>query len=247
MSGRRPPKGKDVADDPAGGAGTTYTQAELDAKIAEANKGLEAKRDELLGEVKQVKAKLKAFEGVDPEEHKSMAARLAELEQQTKADKAGMTSDALAKLRQDVEADVVKRFVTDKDGALKLFPWAEELARENRSLKLDSVVKAEMAKRGARAERIDDLFRLTADRFGLTEDGKPILQDKPAVEISKYVADDLRKEYPEFYNGSGSTGGGASKSTSSGGGPMKRIAATDQGAFLANLEGIAKGEVQVDQ
>lgn len=235
-----------MADGDAGSAGT-FTQEQLDAAVAEANKALEAKRDELLAEVKQMRGKMKAFEGIDPKEHQSMAARLAELEQSGKAKEAGMTSDALAKLRQDVEADVLKRLATDREAGLKAIPWASELANENRSLKLDSVVKAEMAKGGARSERIDALFRLTSDRFDLTDDGKPILRDKPAVELGKYVADELRKEYPEFYNGSGSSGGGASKSNAGGGGSSKRIAAGDPKAFLANLESIAKGEVMVEQ
>lgn len=236
-----------MADTDVGGADKTYTQEELEAKVAEANKGLEAKRDELMDEVKGLRRQMKAFEGIDPKEYQKVTSRLAELEQQDKADKAGMTSEALTKLRQDVEAEVVKRYAADRDAALQVFPWASELAGENRSLKLDSVVKAEMAKGGARAERIDALFRLTADRFDLTDDGKPMLRDKPAAEIDKYVADELRKEYPEFYNGSGSTGGGASKSSNAGGsGPVKRIAADDQAAFLANLEGVAKGEVAVE-
>jgi hypothetical protein len=173
-----------------------------------------------------------------------MTARLAELEQQSKAEKAGMTSEALAKLRQDVEVDVVKRLQSDQTAALRLFPWAEDLAKENRSLKLDSVVKAEMAKGGARAERVDALFRLTADRWDLTEDGKPVLKDKPATELGKYVADELRKEYPEFYTGSGSTGGGASRSKGAVSTTPGFIQA-DAESYRANVEKLARGEVKM--
>jgi DNA repair exonuclease SbcCD ATPase subunit len=236
-----------VADEGAGGAGKTYTQEEVEAQIAEATKALEAKRDELLNELKPLKSKMRELDGVDAKRYREMEARLAELEQQKNADKAGLTSEALAKLRADVEADVLKRLAADADAGLKAIPWAADLARENRALKLDSVVKAEMAKGGARAERIDALFRLTQDRYDLTDDGKPVLKDKPALELSKYVADELRKEYPEFYNGSGSSGGGASKSNAGGGGSPKTIAADDGTAFIANLEQIAKGEVQVTQ
>ena len=82
----------------------------------------------------------------------------------------------------------------------------------------------------------------------MTEDGKPMLRSSPGIEVNKYVADELRKEYPEFYNGSGSSGGGASKSSAAGGGGNPRtIAATDRSSFLANVEKIAKGEVQVVQ
>lgn len=239
-------EGQNVSDGDAGGAGKTYTQEELDAAIAEANKGLEENRDKVLGELKEVRTKLKAFDGVDPEEHRALQDRLAELEQQSKADKAGLSSEELKKLRADVQADVLKRLASDPDSALDALPWAKTLAAENRELKLDSVVKAQMAKGGARAERIDALFKLTADRFGLTDDGQPMLKDNPGLEVGQYVADELKNEYPEFYNGSGSSGGGASKSSASGGGPVTKIAADDGGAFLQNLEGIADGKVVVE-
>lgn len=220
----------------------TFTQAELDAAIAEQVGALQDKNAELITEVRQAAAKLKSFEGVDPKEYKSMASRLAELEQNAKAEKAGLTSEQLAKLRQDVEVDVVKRFQSDPTGALQLFPWAADLAKENRSLKLDSVVKADMARAGARSERIDALFRLTADRYDLTDDGKPIVKDKPAAELGKYVAEDLRKEYPEFFNGSGSSGGGATKSGTV---TQPGYVPADSASFQANLEKIARGEVKV--
>lgn len=223
----------------------TYTQAEVDALLQERSKGLESKRDELLDEVKAAKAKLKAYDGVDPEEHRRLAAKVAEMEQQAKASKAGMTSDELAKLRQDVTADLLKQFSSDPQAGLKAFPWASQLAQENRSLKLDSVVKAEMAKAGARSERIDALFRLTSDRFDLTEDGKPMLRSSPGLEVGKYVTDELKKEYPEFYNGSGSSGGGASKSSAGGTGYRGAVVGTNNTDFLKNLTGIAKGEVAV--
>ena len=225
-----------------GGADTTYTQDQLDAKIAEANKALEAKRAELLDEVKTLKRR---YDGIDPDEYRQVTQRLSELEQQQQADQAGLSSEELAKLRQDVAADIRKQFESNRDAGLEAFSWARELADENRALKLDAVVKAEMAKGGARAERIDALFKLTQERFQLTSDGKPVLRDHPATELSKYVADELRTEYPEFYNGSGSSGGGASKSTASGGGYSQKIAADDQKGFIDNLEAIADGTMEV--
>jgi hypothetical protein len=219
----------------------TFTQEQVEALVAEQVGALREKNEELIGELRSASAKLKSYDGVDV---KSMTARLAELEQQSKAEKAGMTSEALAKLRQDVEVDVVKRLQSDQTAALRLFPWAEDLAKENRSLKLDSVVKAEMAKGGARAERVDALFRLTADRWDLTEDGKPVLKDKPATELGKYVADELRKEYPEFYTGSGSTGGGASRSKGAVSTTPGFIQA-DAESYRANVEKLARGEVKM--
>jgi hypothetical protein len=205
--------------------------AEEIAELKAEREALIAKRDELLTEVKQTKGKLKIYDGIDPEEHKTLKQRLAEIETQDKAGKAGITSQELERLRAEVRKSLEDEYTPFRTNA-------EKLAAENRSLKLDNVVKTEMAKSGVRAERIDSLFRLTQDAFDLTEDGKPILKNNIGVEIGKYVREDLLNEYPEWFEGSGSSGGGASKSVSSGGG--KRVI-TGAEAFSQNIEAIAKG------
>jgi hypothetical protein len=52
------------------------------------------------------------------------------------------------------------------------------------------------------------------------------------------------KEFAPAFRGTGSSGGGATKSTGGAGG-SRTIAAHDNAGFLANLESIAKGEVTV--
>jgi hypothetical protein len=49
-----------VADD------KTYTQAEVDALVAEQTSGLKSNRDEALKEAKKAKEALKSYDGVDP-------------------------------------------------------------------------------------------------------------------------------------------------------------------------------------
>ena len=213
----------------------TYSEAEVQALIEEQTAGLKKNRDEALTEAKKAKATAT-----------DLATRLTDLEQKAKANEAGMTSDQLAKLRGDVQADMEKRYAADPSAGLKAFPWAAQLATENRSLKLDNVVKAEMAKAGARAERIDALFRLTSDRFDLTDDGKPMLRTSPGLEVGKYVAEDLAREYPEFYNGTGSSGGGAPKSNAGGGGGgARQVVGTNNPDFITHLKDIAAGKTQV--
>lgn len=121
----------------------------------------------------------------------------------------------------------------------------EEAQRENRTLKLDNVVKTTMGASGVRPERVDALFRLVGDRFDLTDDGTPVLRDFRGKDVAKYIAEEVAKEFPEFYKGTGSSGGSASKSATSGGGRVREIARDDSAAFMANLEGIAKGEIAV--
>lgn len=210
------------------GDGKTYTQEEVDALLAEQVGGLKTNRDELLAEAKAAKAEKRAAE-----------ARAAELEQQVKAHKAGVTSQELERLRAEVRADLDKQYAPTLEEA-------KALAAENRRLKLDDRVKGTMARSGARADRIDALYKLTAGEYDLTEDGQPMLKTRPGTPVEKFIAEELKGLYPEFYEGSGSSGGGATKSVAGGGGSVKVIAASDNDpAFLANLEDIASGKVKV--
>lgn len=220
----------------------TYTEEELQAAIEErlaATKGEHDKAfQELWAEAKRAKERAKAFEGLDPGEARELKDKLAKLEQQKKAEKAGVTSEELDRLRAEVRKDLEGEF-----GQFRT--RAEQLASENRALKLDNVVKAMMGKSGVRAERIDPLYRLTADLYDLTEDGKPMLRDRMGTPVEKFIAEDLSKQYPEFFQGSGSSGGGAPKTTAGGRGSPSVIESTNSPEFLANLEAIAKGSARV--
>jgi hypothetical protein len=188
---------------------------------------IKGKHEELLGETKAAKEARRVAE-----------ARAGELEQTLKAHKAGVTSQELERLRAEVRADLDKQYAPTLDEA-------KALQAENRRLKLDDKVKGAMAKSGARADRIDALYKLTQGEYDLTDDGQPMLKTRPGTPVEKFVAEDLKGMYPEFYEGSGSSGGGASRSVAGGAGSQKVIAADDGAAFLANLEGIAKGTVAV--
>ena len=216
----------------------TYTQEQVDAAIAEANEGLEANRNEVLADLRKAKDQLKTFGDIDPKEHRDLKAKISALETQAKAEKAGITSQELDKMRADVRAQI-------EDEYTPLRGEVDVLKRENRELKLDNVVKAAMGSSGVRAERIDALFRLAGDRFDLTDDGKPMLSSHPAKDVKRYLAEELEAEYPEFYVSSKSSGGSAPKSVSSGTGRVREIARDDPDAFMANLEGIARGEITV--
>jgi len=205
----------------------TFTQAELEAAVEEKVAGLKQNRDEALAEKKAARAATAALE-----------AKVAELEQAQKAAKAGITQTELERLRHEVRADLEKQFQPQ-------LATAAELAAENRRLKLDDRVKGLMAKSGARADRIDALFRLTDGEWDLTEDGVPMLKTRPGTPVEKFVAEDLKAQYPEFYEGSGSSGGGATRSHAGGAGSVKTIAADDGAAFIANVADIAKGKVKV--
>lgn len=207
-----------------GEAAQSFSQADVDAAVQDALAKVKGDND-------------KAFQKLW-NEAKAAKARMKELEQEGKAQKAGVTSDELKRMREEVAADLKAEYAP-------LQEQLEAALRENRGLKLDNVVKQAMGKAGVRAARVDALFRLTADQFDLTDDGQPMLKARPGTPLEKFLRDDLVKEYPEFYEGSGSSGGGAARSSAGGGGGRRTIAAGDDAAFLANLEGVAKGQVEV--
>lgn len=228
-------------------AGETYTQEQVDAMIAERLAtevdGLKKSQAQLLKEKKEAQARAALFEGLDPEETKALKTKFEELERTAKAQAAGITSEQLTKLRQEAATEYEKKYgpvLSERD----------QLKQEIRGLKLDAVVKGLMAKAGARAERIDALFRLSSDRFDLTDDGKPMVKDA-TKEVDKFITEDLLKEYPEFFQGTGSSGGGASKSNGGAGGVVTRIAAPTNGVFgpefLQNLKGISEGKTVVGE
>lgn len=118
---------------------------------------------------------------------------------------AGLTDDQLKKIRDEVKAEL--------EGEYK--PKLDELAtaqKDIRTLRLDNAVKALMGKKevGVRGERHDTLWKLVADDFDLTEDGKPFVKAKPGTPVEKYLGDTVKGLYPEFFEGSKASGGGAS-------------------------------------
>ena len=207
-----------MTDGDAGG--TTYTQEQVDAKIAEANAALEANRNAALDEAKAAKGALRAFEGLDAGEVKQHLAELAELKQKQHAEASGITSEQLDKLRVNIRADYEKEY-----GPLKT--QLEELQTDNRTLRLDSKVQTLMAEKGVLSSRVQALYSLEGGAFDLTDDGQPMLRENPGGDIGKFITDNLAQKYPEWFEGSGSSGGGAAKSEAGGRGRKGSIAAND--------------------
>jgi hypothetical protein len=190
-------------------------------------------QDEDVSGLKENQSKLIAEKRKADKERRELAAKLAELEAEREATKAGLTSEQLAKIRADVEAQYHP-----------LKQEAETYKAKLRALTLDGAVQREMAKAGVRGERIEALWRLASDQFDLTDDGEPYVKNAPAKSIAAFVASDLKQTYPEFFAGTAASGGGApgARGTASG---TKTISRSDTKAYLANLDGIAKGEVVI--
>ena len=227
------------------GTSVVITQEQMDNAVQEAVAAAKVDGDtafqNLWKEAKQAKQKAKAFDGIDPAEAKAALARLQELELEGEAGKAGIKGEQLRQIQEQVRKSLEDEYTPFKSEN-------DRLKTRLRELQLDNVVKGVMAKHGVRPERIDALFRLTSDRFDLTDEGEPMLKDRPGYDVSKYVADELGSEWPDLFLPSGSSGGGASKSNASGaGGRPKTVSWSDKVAVSANLEGIANGTVLITE
>lgn len=229
----------------------TYTAEDIDRlvqeKLATEREALLANRNEALDEAKRAKKLLAKYEGVDPDEFK----RLKEAAAQAERKKAEAEGDFRALEKQLVERHTQELKAKD-DRAAKL-----QRALEKR------LVEAQLAAELAKAELADPTFmpllmlegqrhvkvRETDDDFEAfvaDEHGQPLVADGRGtpMTVGDYVQQTLRSQYPPAFRGTGSSGGGAVKSAPGGGG-ARVVSVSDNSAFLANLEGIAHGSVQV--
>jgi hypothetical protein len=143
------------------------------------------------------------------DEKKSLARTVKELQSQMNAIEtekaaiaAGLTSERLQEIRSQLETEYAP-----------IKAAYEELSRENRVLKLDSRVKNMLAPHVVNLEKA---WKLMADEFDLTDDGKPFAKRNPAADLEHVITTELRKEYDFIYRGTAAAGGGASGAGSPG-------------------------------
>jgi phage-related protein len=134
---------------------------------------------------------------------KKAADDLKRLQTEKKAADAGLSAEQLAKIREEVRADVLKELEPD-------LVKGKTALEENRALKLDQRVKAIALKQGVRADRVESWWKLNRDRFDLTDDGEaPIVKGQPGSKLETFVGETLKKETPEFYEGTKAAGSDA--------------------------------------
>jgi len=216
-----------------------YTKDELDAEVA----GLKKNQQEAMDQLKALQRKLSDLGGIDGisaklKEFDELEAEIARIEAEGEAQDAGLTKEKLQEIENSVQARLEKKYAPLAD-------QNKSLSEQVRTLTLDNVVKALMPKKGVRADRVDALYRVAKDNFDLTEDNAPILREDPGADIGEFIETKLAEQWPEFFEGTGSSGGGASRSAGGAGSFRRTIPAGDNDAFLANLEQIATGKVQV--
>jgi hypothetical protein len=224
-------------------AATEITPEAFEALRAE-KEALIANRNEVLKEAKAAKAKLARYSEIDPDEYKTLKTQAEEAERkrlEAVGDWKAREAQLLEKVGKDIEA---------KESRIK----ALESYRER--MLVDA--KATEALAAAKGSIKVLLPHIKAHIRVVEEDGEAtvhIVDDKGNVRIGDSKMNPMTiaqfveemKSDPEFarnFEGSGSSGGGATKSNAGGGG-VKTIQKGDQAAFLANLDDIIAGNVKV--
>lgn len=221
-----------------GSAATTYTQEQVDALIAEKNKGIEANRNQILEELRAAKEKAKSYEGIDLEEHRQLkaAAEKAERERQEAAGNFKALEEQMNKKHADDRAKMeqeqkrlrttIDEYLIDSEALRALAPLTEspELLLPH--------VRAQM-----RVFEEDGRFvARIIDAKGNVRIGSGQGSEKMTLpELLEEMKQD--KRYALAFKGTGSSGGGASRSNASGGGTGKAT-----GSILDSLEDIASGK-----
>lgn len=222
----------------------TYTQDEVDALVAEREAGLKANRDEAVKEAKRAKEALRRYDGVDPEEFAKLKAE-AEAAERKKATAEGDWTKLESQLK-DRHADEMKRAesrMAKLTAALEKRLIQAELTAAIAAQKGNAELLLPHAERFVRVKETDeDFVAYVVDEHGnaLVADG----QGSPMT-FAQLVEQRLMPKFPGAFEGTGSSGGGASRSSGGAAGGSRTIAAGDNAAFLANLDKIASGAVEV--
>lgn len=222
------------------------TKRELD----ETNVKLTEFRDNnrtLNGKVTEIETKLAGFKDIDPVKYKTMDDKIKELEKkgvQSGADVADLVTKAVTSAIKPFEEREATRAASEKAA----------LERADREL-LRSTLTSAGIKAGIADGAISDYVNRGMEKFKVV-DGEvvarkgdaPIFQKaKPAevLTVDAWATDELYADAPHLYKPS--RGGGAGGGGGGGTPPNKKIISSDPLEFGKNLEGIAKGEVIVQQ
>jgi hypothetical protein len=239
-----PARNRLVAESTEGNEGNTEDAAAALEALRSENAALLASRNEVLKEAKKAKEYARKFEGIDPERYKALETAAEEAERK-RAEAVGDWKAREAQLLEKVQKDIEAR-----DSRINTL----SSALERRLVDAEATAALAAAKGSPKVL----LPHIKSHVKVVEEDGEYVVHVVDAkgnqrigdakgspMTISQLVEE--MKADPEFarnFDGSGSSGGGATKSNAGGGG-VKTIQKGDQAAFLANLDDIIAGNVKV--
>ena len=227
------------------GGAETFTQEQMDAAVEAGKAGLVANQTALMDETKEAKRALAAFDGFDANEYK----RLQDAEAEAARKKAEGEGD-WTKLEENLVTAHGLELQSEKDRTAKAMQSVDdslvvaELTRAIAAAKGDVKLLLPHARKYVHTRETDDGF----EAFVVDEKGTPAFSDGQGTPMTfdQLVETRLTVDFPRAFEGTGSSGGGASRSSAGGQGRIAgTIAAEDGDSFMDNLEGVASGKVQV--
>lgn len=229
-----------------------YTQEELEARLKEENQGLVASQQKAMDQLKDTQRKLQAlqdqYDGIDPKQVK----KLLEEQDNREREKAKEKGDWEAREQQltdglkaahKKEVDALKSRLDKLDTSLRKAIVSQKLTEAIVAKKGDASLLLPHAERFVDVRETDDGF----EAFVVDDYGQAAVADGQGTPMTfeQLVEGKLATMYPRAFDGTGSSGSGASKSSNGGASGHNVVAADDDDGFIQNLEGIASGEVAV--
>jgi hypothetical protein len=220
----------------------SYSKDEVAALVTERNAALEANRNQLLKEAKEAKKALDAFKGVDPARFRELEEAAAEAERK-RAEASGdwkvREQQLLTKSQQEIDA---------REGRIKSL----SSALERRLVDAEATKAIADAKGSAKVllPHIKSQVKVVEEEgefvvHVVDAKGNQRIGDAKGAPMTIAQLVEEMKQDPDFalnFAGSGSSGGGASKSTASGGGSPKVIAPSD---IMSHIADVAAGKAVV--
>ncbi len=227
-----------------------FTAEQVAAQIAEATAGLKQNQAELLREAKAAKARLKDYEGIDPETARTALQERQEAERRKEEEKGNwkaLETQLIEKYEGIVKTERTERekVRTAMEQYLIDSAAVSELAKHSDSPKvLLPHVKAVMQVREEEGRYQARVINPETGnvRIGKGEGSTPMT----LAELIEEMKQD--KEFAPLFRGTGSSGGGASKSTAGSGGSGKTIAVGTSGRLsMDEINAINNGARIVSQ
>ncbi|MFC0178996.1 hypothetical protein [Thorsellia kenyensis] len=152
---------------------TPEVQTIIDQKINEVTNGLKTKNNELLGELREHKEKLKNFEGLDPVALKAVMQRF-ENDEEAKLIAEGKIDEVLNRRTERFRSETEKQLQA-KDAELQA---AREFANKFRGRMLGDLVRGIASKAGVLSGADEDLLLRAQGIFQISDDGEAVALDK---------------------------------------------------------------------
>jgi hypothetical protein len=235
-----------VAGENNEGTTETYTKEQVETMIAEREAGLKANRDEAVREAKKAKELAKRFDGIDPDEARTLKEQAAEAER-----KKALAEGNLEVWKKQV-TDQHQKEKSELEKRLGKYESFTSKTLRNEELRKELIGKADpsmmelLVEHGSKyihVRETDEGF----EKYVGDEKGNAMVADAQGTAMSTAIFVDqvLKAKFPGAFLGSGSSGGGATRSNSGGVGGSKTISKDD--LFKGdNLQRLARGEIKVE-